>query len=271
MKKIFFTLSLFLFVNSIVLAVDKKVLSNDTSHFSIDLIDPYITSGDFEKRLSDLSESTSATNRRFSYFVLNGMLNYADIATNNFEKENDITNKRMLALIGYRMYPQSRIWKSRLLKYFPRTEKDIRETFCSYEGNFMYDQEQNYFEFLGNIAVTQSDSEVLYIILEDYDQLSNSAEIIDIVGGLLFDISNKSPKLFLRTLKKLPNYKQGSILVNFVYGPDSPGISFVCPFTKELERLVKTKDKELSSYAAVVLKKIQNIVQEHEKEEKKNK
>jgi hypothetical protein len=191
------------------------------------------------------------------YNLVAGFDYIQEVAVKHYDKETDPVNKRLIALIGYNTHPTSAKWKKRFLDTFPRTEKEGQETFAWEStppgGNFLYIGGAM-INTLSNIAIR--DKKALALLFD----APVEGIFVDKVCEEIYKVANNSPRYFLRELKQLPKEDRDSILGHLAFGSDDD--NFNGPFKKELELLIKKKDKELGDFAAYCLKYIEKSIKE---------
>jgi len=226
----------------------------------------YISMVSLSRNFEYLSKSTSNEERRYAYvFMLEMYDNVANI-TCNFDKEKNIINKRILAILGYQLYPESKLWRKRFLKYYPRTSKELNEIYDFAEQNKLYPPLERSVYSIEKGA--EKDNELLHLLFNVY--FIYDGGMAELGEESVFKLSNKYPERVLYQLRKLPPNDQDQILSD-IAGMDLDISSInTFPFIKKLTQLSKSKHV-LSSYANVVLNKLKKYTKEYEEDENKGK
>jgi len=193
---------------------------------------------EFNEKMYAQMESSDNEDRYQAYFWHDSVsLNYPNIKE-LYSKETTLKNKRILALMGYRMYPHSKLWKARFLKYFPQTEKDIEEVFHDEDMYGDGARLSGYVSFLRWKCFEDRDMFNLYVKV--YGNIGDGV-LSECMEYDLFSMATERPYWFFKSLERLPE-SPDILLWNMGCEFDTLK-AFNCPFTRELKRLTKSPNK----------------------------
>jgi hypothetical protein len=218
--------------------------------------------------LTGLMDRYNVQDRRLVYYLVTGFDDVRGIALTNYETETDPVCKRLIALIGYSEHPTSLKWKKRFLDTFPHSQQERDETFGNAStgentnlGADVTDLQLAYVSCL-SFANAKDDKRALLCLFEiDGTMDVCASEEVDEVTS---NIADASPRFFLKQLNQLSKENRDIVLDSVGGGMVMSGdTSLNRPFTKELQLLIKNKDKELGTLADYSLKYIKKIIEEN--------
>ena len=183
--------------------------------------------------------SQNIYDRRKAYMEFSDLLGGKSIIK-NYNNEKDSVNKSIITIIGYQLYPDSPIWKTRIIQFFRKPENEINRIWgeCSKYGDYGCEFIP-YLDALGEISYT---NETAFNIL---CQLPSDAAVSEYKSEVICRVANKSPRYFLRQLKKFSKKDRFSPLSDIAFSLDE----YNCSFIQECQKLVDKKDPELSNIA----------------------
>ena len=203
--------------------------------------------------LANLLDSGTQEEIRNIYLIASDFDYLEKIIMKRYEQEKDPVNKKLIALIGYRRNPQSRVWKERFLTAFPKRQKEIQDTTIATKT---FERMTYFVDALGQIA--DKDESALVVLLDLNGRMDPSTE--EYLDGVTYKVANNTPVLFLKHLRDLPKDDQNNILYSI--GNEVTQKNLDCPLVRTMKKMITRQDKQLYEISAFSLKFLTNYVKE---------